>query len=493
MSGEPGSADLAPPERLHPLILVTGIGNSIRGMVGGYAMLGYLAATGKLTYALLGAGALLFSLMVGLFLYWRRFEYRVGADEIRIDSGIFSRTHRSIPFDRVQDVDITQGPLARLLGIARVKFETGGASAAGNEEGVLDAIALDRAEALRTHVRARRGAVRATAGEETEERAPIYAMDLRRLLTAGLFNFSLALFAGLLGLTQTMGDLVGFDPFERAFWERLFESSGWVGDYVATHRVVTALAGLVLLLAIGLLTGLVRTVARDFRFRLERSGSALRRRRGLLTITDVSIPLRRVQAALVLTGPVRDRFGWSELKLQSLAGDEADGGGGDHVVAPLADDGEVDRILAERDWALPRGPLEPVSSAYVWGTLAALVPFVLLAIVQASFIPLLGLAALVVIATVGATSWLAWRRTGFALDGEMLVIRRGWWRRATVLVPRASIQSIDLRENALTRRLGVATLTLGVAGGRGYSGHSIPAIPREKASQLRFALLSRFA
>jgi pimeloyl-ACP methyl ester carboxylesterase len=29
---------------------------------------------------------------------------RIGADEIRIDSGIVSRTHRSIPFDRIQDV-----------------------------------------------------------------------------------------------------------------------------------------------------------------------------------------------------------------------------------------------------------------------------------------------------------------------------------------------------------------------------------------------------
>ena len=65
-------------------------------------------------------------------LYWWRFT-RVGENEIRIDSGIFSRTHRSIPFDRVLDVDIIQGPVARLLGLARVKFETGGSAAAGAE------------------------------------------------------------------------------------------------------------------------------------------------------------------------------------------------------------------------------------------------------------------------------------------------------------------------------------------------------------------------
>ena len=82
------------------------------------------------------------------FLYWRRFEYRVGANEIRIDSGILNRTHRSIPFDRIQDVDISQGPVARLLGLARVKFETGGSAGAKEDDGALAAIALDRAEAL---------------------------------------------------------------------------------------------------------------------------------------------------------------------------------------------------------------------------------------------------------------------------------------------------------------------------------------------------------
>jgi putative membrane protein len=91
------------------------------------------------------------------------------------------------------------------------------------------------------------------------------------------------------------------------------------------------------------------------------------------------------------------------------------------------------------------------------------------------------------------TRWLAWRRTGFALTKDLLLIRSGWWRRRTALLPLTSVQSIDLTENAFTRRFGVARLTIGVAGGSGFAGHSIPALPRERASQLREALLSRFA
>ncbi len=509
------SADLAPPERLHPLILLTGLGGSLRGVAGGYAGIGYLAATGRLETALLLGGLLLVGLLVSLFIYWRRFEYRVGAHEIRIDSGIISRTHRSIPFDRVQDVDLEQGPLARLLGLAKVKFETGGASAGGQEEGVLPAIALHRAQALRDHVRARREAAPASSERSLalEERPPVFAMNLGRVLTAGVFNFSLAIFAGLFGATQTMGDLIGFDPFEREFWERQLTGNPLL-DYAAEHRLAAVIAGVLLLALAGFATGLIRTLLREYGFRLDRSGSALRRRRGLLTRTDVSLPLRRAQAALLMTGPVRAAFGWLDLKLQSLAQDE--GGKGDHVVAPLATEDESQAILSELGWtpAPASAGWERVSPAHVWSLALGLAPLILL--VSALFgllailpdrldpavrdhaalafaptiIPLTLLLAALSWAVVAR--WLSWRRTAFTVYAEALNVRSGWWRRRTILLPLRSVQSVELSESFISRRFGIARLTIGVAGGRGFAQHSIPAVPRERASQVRDALLSRY-
>ena len=484
------SADSAPVERLHPFFLLTGLGGSLRGIAGGYAGIGYLAATGRLEVAILGAIGLLVATAVGIFIYWRRFSFRIGADEVRIDSGIISRTHRSIPFDRVQDVDITQGPVSRLLGLAKVKFETG--AAAGSEEGVLPAITLARAEALREHVRARRGLQVTRAEAQQAEPQPLFAMDLKRVLTAGVFNFSLAIFAGLIGITQTFGEVLGFDPFEREFWERALQQAGPVADYVETHRFGAAVAGLLTLILLGLLTGIVRTLLSDFRFRLDRTGTGLRRRRGLLTLTDVTIPLRRVQAALIHSGPVRDAFGWRELKLQSLAADESEKG--DHVVAPLASDAELTPILNEVGWQAPAAelPLERFDRAYVWSLLVLLVPLALVGLVQVIILPLAGLIFLLAVAGTGLFRWLAWRRSGFLLEGERLLVRTGWWRRRTSLLPLRNIQSIDLNEHFLGRRFGIASLTIGVAGGRGFSSHGVPALPRERARTLRDELLSRF-
>jgi putative membrane protein len=483
------SADQAVPERLHPLMLLSGLGGSLRGVAGGYAGIGYLAATGRLDTALILGGLLLAGAIVSLLVYWRRFTFRVGTDELRIDSGFISRTHRSIPFDRVQDVDISQGPLQRLLGLASVTFDTG-ASGGSKEEGALNGIALARAHALRDHVRSRRGAA-APAVAIAEEARPLFAMDLRRVLTAGVFNFSLAIFAGLFGLTQTMGDVIGFDPFERRFWIDLLANAGPVTGFVQDHRSGAAFAGLALLVLVGLLTGIARTLARDFRFRLDRTGTGLRRRRGLFTLTDVTLPLRRVQAALILTGPVRERFGWRELKLQSLAQDQ--GGGGDTQVAPLARDEELQPILAELGWQPPQGPLQPVSKAYIWTFCLALLPVLLVALVQAAVLPPLGLLTLALLGLAVAARWLGWRRTAYALSDDQLLVRRGWWQRRTLLLPLGSVQSVDLSENFIGRRFGTVGIRIGVAGGSGFSAHVIPSLPREKASQVREALLSRFA
>jgi putative membrane protein len=480
---------LGPPERLHPLYLLTGLGQALRGAWGMLAAGAYFASQGS--WLLVGAIAALFILFsIGsLYLRWLKLEYRVGADELRIDSGWLNRTSRAIPFDRVTDVDLEQGPLHRLLGLARVKLETGGSAGGKEEEGVLHTIALERAESLRDHVRTRKGLAPARSAVETEAAtAAIFAMDGKRVLTAGLFNFSLAVIAGLFGVTQTMGDALGFDPFERQFWIDLFARSGPVRDLIMAHRIGAAIAGSILLVLLGIGTGFTRTLLREHRFRLDRTETGFRRRRGLLTLTDVSIPAKRVQAAILATGPVRRAFGWWELKLQSLA---QDGGKGDHVVAPLAHEPEAAEILSSLHWPIaPTGSWRPVSRAYVTSFVGILIPASIVTVVA---IPFLGPVALLWLAGAGLAigmRWLDWKQARYAIDRESLFVERGWWRHRRNILPRARIQSVDIAESWWSRMFGICTLRLGVAGGSGFSDHHVPALSRHNAEALRAELLS---
>jgi putative membrane protein len=513
------SADEAPPERLHPLALLSGLGKAVRNLVGALLAGGYFAFQGRPEVAALILGTLGIVIVGGLLLSWLTFSYRVGEEAIRIDSGVLSRNHRTIPFDRVQDVSIAQGPVQRLVGVAEVTLETGGSSLT-NEEGVLAAVSLQRAEALRDLVRARRmgaalasGAEAAAVPEQVEE--PVFAMDLQRVLTCGLFNFSLAVLAALFGASQTVGDLMGIDPFERDFWQPLLFDSG-LGQYLLDHRLGLAVGGIVVLVLLGVLTGLLRTLLREYGFRLDRTPKGLRRRRGLTTRTDVSLPKRRIQAGVIATGPVRDRFGWRAFSVQSLAGDRVEGSGGglkgDHVLAPLATDAELAVIAGELGWGLPDEGTgwRPVDKAYLWSFLALLAPVLLALVAVASALvtaaeageaarradgalPPVWLPALVglgALALLGGLRWLEWRRTACALEGERLMIRTGWWSRRTLILPLKNVQSVGLRETALSRRFGVVHLVIDLAGGSAL-GNVLPSLPRKDASLLRRDLLSQ--
>ena len=264
-----------------------------------------------------------------------------------------------------------------------------------------------------------------------------------------------------------------------------------IGDFVLAHQMATIAAGTVTLIFLGFGAGLLRTVPRDYGFRLDRTLVGLRRRRGLFTLTDVVLPARRTQAAIIATGPVRERFGWAELKLQSLAKEE--GGKGDHVVAPLANEQEIAAVLQSIDWPAPGHPhWQRVSRAYVAVFFATLAPLVVIAAANLLFQPAFGIAGLAVLAAVFATRLMAWRRYAYALDGERLLVRSGWWRRRLKILPIGNVQSVDYHQNFIDRQFGVADILIGVAGG-GLASHGIKALPAETARDIRTHLLSRFA
>lgn len=481
-------AGLGPPERLHPLFLVTGLGKAVKGAWGLVAGAAVLGSQGRWWLVALIAAGLVIVSIASLLFTWLKLEYRVGADELRIDSGFLSRNSRAIPFDRVTDVDLEQGPLHRLFGLARVRLETGASAGAKNEDGVLDTISLDRAEALRDHIRARRRQAPLAQAAVESDSPPLFAMDKKRVAIAGLFNFSLAVVAGLFGVTQTFGDVLGFDPFRRSFWILLAERSGPLQGLILAHQFIAVIGGALVLSLLGVATGLVRTLLRDHGFRLDRTETGLRRRRGLLTLTDVTIPVRRVQAAILASGPVRRVFGWCELKLQSLA---MDGAKGDHVVAPLARPDEAGRILAALGWLgdPTSGDWSRVSIAYVTSLAISFVPAALVAL---GVMPWIGPIVLFWIAgavvAVGAR-WLGWRHTRYILSDNALFVESGWWRRRRAIVPTRNIQSVEIAQSFWNRAFGICTLRFGVAGEGGFSAHNVPALRQAEAHALRASLI----
>ncbi len=432
------------------------------------------------------------------WLGWRRFRYHVGADDIRVEKGILNRTARSIPYDRIQDVSIEQKPLARMMGLSELKFETGGGD---GDDATLRFVTLEEANRLRALIRARK-AGEVLAQDVPQMAAPedietIFAMDDKRVFILGLYSFSLVIFAGLGAIAQQFDFLLPFDWWDLKRWAGFAKESGVsvnsINGVGITGHLILAFGAFTSLIFIGFATGVVRTYLREYGFRLTKTAKGFRRRRGLFTLTDVVMPTHRVQAAVVQTGPIRKRRGWYSLKFVSLAQDSKDES--NYVAAPLATLDELWRISQAAGIAAPYGderlrkgaalhwivqfallvpPLPIAVGALVIFTDAPLAPTLLLLL-------LLGIAAFLF--------WCDWRRYRFGLDDQQLYLRRGWWRERFTLAPQVKVQSIEIAQGPLARRYGLASLKFGIAGGT----LEMVALPLSTAQAIRAAVMEKVA
>ncbi len=446
----------AEPRRLHPATLIVRWLKVVPQMLFAGVGVGAAAREGGVARFLLFAG--LFALLGGAFafLYWWRFRYTVGPGEIVIEKGLLNRQRRVIPFDRVQDIAIEQRLLARLTGTAKVRIETGGAA---KDEGDLDVIGLADAHALRDHIRhgARAAGPEATAPPAPAEEPVLFAMDMKRLLVSGLFGFSLIFLAAISAAVQQL------DQFGLVEWEAWFtEERAEAAAGLATLRVVSSLAALVVLL--GVFAGIARTVLRDYGFMLTRSEAGLRRRRGLFTLSEVVIPIRRTQVALIESGLISGALGWHRLSFQTLGADRKEGGV--QVAAPFARMDELLPILAEAGFAAPppRATFRGTPKRALVGKLA---PWLLFgaALSAAAFLfdprAGIGAAAMAVLALAAA---LRWRRHGWAEDARAFYVVRGLLKRRLWVMPHEKLQTLSVSRGPIQRRLRLATLIADTAG-----------------------------
>lgn len=417
---------------------------------------------------------------------WRCFRYGVGPGELVIEQGLLQRSRRTIPFDRIQDVDFEQGPLHRVFGLVRLRFETGGQ---GADEGVLDSVTVAEAERLRAAVRGTsRDPVAVVTASDDAAGPPLFAMPVERVILSGLFNFSLLWIAGIFAILQTFSNWLPFDVRDIGAWIGLAERN------LVGRVTIGAIIGVLLLaLMLGLVSGVVNTLMRDFGFRLTRERTGFRCQRGLLTRREMLIPRARIQLGLLRSGPIRRLAGFQALGFQTLGMGKMAGDGGLQDAAPFAREDEISAIISATDGLrLPEDmSLARVSRRHMWKTaLPTAIVASALVVVATILDPRLVFTGLAVPALV-AIAIVERRSHRYALDRELLFIQTGYWRRVLWILPVANIQTVAMRRNWLQRRLGLATLVFDTAGAAHGGGAAIRDLRADLADALLLAVMER--
>jgi len=86
---------------------------------------------------------------------YNRWLYEFGTDGLKLERGIIWKKYSNIPYERVQNVDITRGIIARMLGFSSVNVQTAGYSVPVyngnriNSEGYIPGVNMQEAEKIR--------------------------------------------------------------------------------------------------------------------------------------------------------------------------------------------------------------------------------------------------------------------------------------------------------------------------------------------------------
>ncbi|MCX6813067.1 MAG: PH domain-containing protein [Candidatus Azambacteria bacterium] len=118
--------------------------------------------TGEVSFGFLNWLWIIIPALLIFFFIWAKLTYRFYRYELtdtgfRKERGVIYKKYVTIPYDRIQNVDIYRGILARILGLSDLNIQTAGASAvisrygaAGTgAEGRLPALSREVAEQLR--------------------------------------------------------------------------------------------------------------------------------------------------------------------------------------------------------------------------------------------------------------------------------------------------------------------------------------------------------
>ena len=125
-------------------------------------LIGIIAIINLVTIVLVIITIIVMIIIIGEFytnMAYDRFFYEFTNTELKIEKGVIWKRYSNIPYERIQNVDVTRGVIARICGFSTVNIQTAGYGGhygrrgfGAHSEGYLPAIGIKNAEKIREFV-----------------------------------------------------------------------------------------------------------------------------------------------------------------------------------------------------------------------------------------------------------------------------------------------------------------------------------------------------
>ncbi|MEE2827037.1 MAG: PH domain-containing protein [Planctomycetota bacterium] len=246
--------------------------------------------------------------------------------ELVVTEGLLFRKVRIVPVQRIQNVDLVQNVLHRLIGVAEVRVET----ASGTEpEAVLRVLSLAKIAHLREAIFSRRsgevagpvaGDLVATATETTSD--PEVSETVLQIPTGWLVRAGLASNRGFVMVGILLGLYFQFDQ-DFKFLEKwnIQQAADWLtGNFGFWGQLLIGILTAMVLLILLRLVGIAWFLLQFHGYRLVRIGEDLRISCGLFTKVSATVPVRRVQFISVHQNLIMRWMSMASIRIETAGG-----------------------------------------------------------------------------------------------------------------------------------------------------------------------------
>ncbi len=477
--------------RLHPLSLVFEVISHVRSLIFPAVIAIFSAANGRID-GLIFAGIIFVPTLIRSTIRYFSLRYQIRESELVVTEGIFFQRIRTVPIERIQNIDLIQNLLHRVFNLAEVRIET----ASGTEaEATLRVLSMSKVEQLREAIfkpqstrPSSEDATDALSAESTladaaqivvrEESETLHSIGISELIRAGIASNRGTILLGVLfgayfQFDDQLEQIVDIKSMIRAVSEGM-------DTYTIVFVSIAVFIGLLLLFR---LLGIAWYILRFQGYELTRCGEDLRIRCGLFTKVSATVPRKRIQFISIQQNWLMRWMKLSSIRIETAG---AAGKGKEDATKtvssrwflPVVADHRV-RELVEAlrpglvwDWeSFDWQPISPKAGRRM--IRIAIFVSILLGIGGYLSLGLWGITA--GLAAMPCLIWLAIKRSKskkFTRTDQIIAYRSGIFTRRTSMTFFEKVQTVSVYESPFDRRWGMATLCVDTAAA-GPADHKI--------------------
>lgn len=393
-------------------------------------------------------------------------------DEFIITDGVFNKTKTAIQLRKIQQVNINQSFIQKLIGVYELDVDTAGSN---KKEGAIKAISHELAlelkfrllenEQLKTFI-----GTEETVLEETEQKIfeaidSFIKISFLSLLKVGITsNYGRSIALLLIFFSTIFENFQNFGDESNLYKEK-------VGSYIDKNLVLqTILISILLLFFVVLVVNVIRTVFKYYDYRIARQKGSLLLSFGLLNTKSTIIKPEKVQITSVTRNYFQKKMGILELKIKQATGGEKEERKS-IIEIPGCSEAERDSILKLLFHQIPEKGLmlQPNFRKLVFSVFLSI------------GLPLLGYMAVghwiepiifeynyvvpIYVIFIGAIQYFKFKNNRLFIHENFIIKQSGAWDVSNDIIEPSKIQAITTSQLFWHKKLDIGSITLHTAGG----------------------------